>query len=113
MYKRQLFDFLERVPADVVNKRLVESLIKAGAFDHMGANRAQYLQIYEQAMDSAAQQAKHNLAGQLSLFDMGGGSDDFKPHPDLPQVEELPQRALLAMEKEMTGIYISGHPRCV
>ena len=107
---QDLFDFLERVPADVVNKRLVESLIKAGAFDHMGANRAQYLQIYEQAMDSAAQQAKHNLAGQLSLFDMGGGSDDFKPHPDLPQVEELPQRALLAMEKEMTGIYISGHP---
>lgn len=107
---QDLFDFLERVPADAVNKRLVESLIKAGAFDGMGASRAQYLQIYEQAMDSAAQQAKHNLAGQLSLFDMGGGSEDFKPRPDLPRVEELPQRALLAMEKEMTGIYISGHP---
>ncbi len=107
---RDLFDFLERIPGDVVNKRLVESLIKAGAFDHMGASRAQYLQVYEQAMDSAALQAKHNLAGQISLFDMGGDSEDFKPHPDLPRVDELPQRALLSMEKEMTGIYISGHP---
>ncbi|MDD3411268.1 MAG: DNA polymerase III subunit alpha [Eubacteriales bacterium] len=104
-----IFDFAERVPAESVNKRVVESLVKAGAFDSTGRNRAQLLSVYERVMDDAAATQKANVAGQMSLFDMmGGGGRAARAH--IPEMEEYGRRALLNMEKEMTGVYISGHP---
>ena len=104
-----LFDFVDRVPAESINKRVVESLIKAGAFDSGPYNRAQLLAVYENAVDEAAQKRKGNLAGQVSLFDMFGGS--ARPAPaTVPNMPEHSRKALLNMEKEITGVYISGHP---
>lgn len=68
-----IFDFAERVSGEMLNKRTVESLIKAGAFDGLGLNRAQLLSVYERLMDDAAQKRRQNVAGQMSLFDMGAG----------------------------------------
>ena len=108
---KDIFDFCRRVDTDSVNKRVVESLIKAGAFDGTGARRAQLLNVYEPAMDAAANRRKQNVSGQVSLFDLGGGlpAGGFLQEK-LPNVEEFPLRSLLSMEKEMTGVYISGHP---
>lgn len=107
-----IFDFVERVSGDALNKRTVESLIKAGAFDGLGHNRAQLLGVYERLMDDTAQKRRANVAGQLSLFDMGvspaaaGGGELFT----IPEMEEHPRKVLLSMEREMTGVYITGHP---
>ncbi|MCE5344305.1 MAG: DNA polymerase III subunit alpha [Eubacteriales bacterium] len=106
---RDLFDFADRVPAEAINKRVVESLIKAGAFDFGAYNRAQLLSVYERVMDEAAQKRKNNLAGQVSLFDMMSATT--KPtHADVPQMPEHSRKALLNMDNEITGVYISGHP---
>ena len=122
---RDLFDFCERMSAPrtsasgkvesgtAINKRAVEALIKAGAFDHMivngsEVNRAQWLAVYESAMDSAASKRKHQVAGQLSLFD--AMPDMELPELMLPDLPEPPMRLMLGMEKENTGVYISGHP---
>jgi len=103
------FDFADRVPAESINKRVVESLIKAGAFDFGDYNRAQLLWVYERVIDEASQKRKGNLAGQVSLFDMMSGS--AKPaHADMPAMQEHDRKTLLNMEKEMTGVYICGHP---
>ncbi len=108
---KDIFDFCHRVDTDSVNKRVVESLIKAGAFDGTGARRAQLLQVYEPALEAAAGRRKQNVTGQVSLFDMGGSlSERSFLREKLPPVEEFPRRSLLSMEKEMTGVYISGHP---
>ncbi|MCL1965417.1 MAG: DNA polymerase III subunit alpha [Firmicutes bacterium] len=106
---RDIFDFARRMGDDRVGKRVAESLIRAGAFDGTGANRAQLLEVYERAMDGAANERKRNVAGQVSLF--GGlmeAADDVSPK--LPAKKEHPARVLLAMEKEVTGVYITGHP---
>ena len=103
------FDFADRVPPEAINKRVVESLIKAGAFDFGVFNRAQLLSVYERVTDEAAQKRKGNLSGQVSLFDMVGGM--AKPaHATVPDMPEHSRKALLNMEKEMTGVYICGHP---
>ncbi len=104
-----LFDFAERVPPETINKRVVESLIKAGAFDSTGHNRAQLLCVYDSAIDDAANRKKANVAGQVSLFDMMGAGARTERTP-IPDVPECGARTLLNMEKEMTGVYISGHP---
>ncbi len=109
---RNLFDFLARVEGDSLNKRMVESLIKAGALDGLGMNRAQMLAIYEAAADAAARRKKQAATGQMSLFDLMSGeakqqSYETVPVPDYP---EHPRKALLSMEKETTGVYVSGHP---
>jgi len=108
---QDVFDFCRRVDTDSVNKRVVESLVKAGAFDGTGAKRAQLLQVYEPAMEAAASRHKQNVTGQVSLFDLGGSvpTSGFLQEK-LPNVMEFPLRSLLSMEKEMTGVYISGHP---
>ena len=106
---RDLFDFADRVPAESINKRVVESLIKAGAFDFSGANRAQLLSVYERVLDNAAKKHKNNLSGQVCLFDMMA-PDECGPDVALPDMPEHSRNALLNMEKEMTGVYISGHP---
>lgn len=105
-----IFDFCRRINTDAVNKRVVESLIRAGAFDFTGARRSQMMAVYESAMDSAISQRKSNVAGQLSLFDLAADMGVKPQDPALPNLPEHPPRALLAMEKEVTGIYISGHP---
>ncbi|MEA4929188.1 MAG: DNA polymerase III subunit alpha [Candidatus Limiplasma sp.] len=103
------FDFVDRVPAEAINKRVAESLIKAGAFDFGRYNRAQLLSVYERTIDDAAQRRKDNLSGQVSLFDMMGGLN--RPtHATVPDMPEHSRKALLNMEKEMTGVYICGHP---
>lgn len=103
------FDFTDRVPSESINKRVVESLIKAGAFDFGDFNRAQLLSVYERTVDEAAQKRKGNLVGQVSLFDMLGGV--AKPtHATVPDMPEHSRKALLNMEKEITGVYICGHP---
>lgn len=101
------YDFCARVDTEIINKRAVESLIRAGAFDGTGATRSQLLTVYERALDGAGQVRKRNVAGQVSLFD--DGMVDAAP-PPLPQVQEHSRRALLSMEKEITGVYITGHP---
>nr|HPJ03059.1 hypothetical protein [Candidatus Limiplasma sp.] len=104
-----LFDFSDRVPAESINKRVVESLIKAGAFDFSGANRAQLLSVYERVLDNAAKKHRNNLSGQVCLFDMMA-PEECAPDVALPDMPEHSRNALLNMEKEMTGVYISGHP---
>ncbi|MBQ7867991.1 MAG: DNA polymerase III subunit alpha [Clostridia bacterium] len=108
-----IFDFVERCSGDALNKRTVESLIKAGAFDRLGYNRQQLLYIHEPLMDDAAIKRRNNVAGQLSLFDLemsGGGPVTAGVMFEVPPMEEYPHKALLNMEREMTGVYITGHP---
>ena len=103
------FDFLQRVPNEALNKRMVESMIKAGCFDEMGYKRRALMEVYERAMDALASERKRNIQGQVSLFD--AFAPETKPaHIELPDVEEYPVRTKLQMEKEMTGVYITGHP---
>ena len=106
---RDFFDFLKRVPQDALNKRMVESMIKAGCFDGMGYKRAALMAVFEQAMDAQSAERKRNIAGQVSLFDMGE-LEEQAPAIQMPDVKEFPVRAMLSMEKEMTGVYITGHP---
>lgn len=103
------FSFLRRVPGEALNKRMVESLIKAGCFDSMGVRRAALMAIYERAMDALNNERKRNIQGQISLFEAMDAADTPMSIP-LPDVEEFPDRAKLALEKEMTGVYITGHP---
>ena len=107
-----IFDFATRACGESVNKRTVESLIKAGALDGLGHNRAELLSVYEQLMDDAAQKKRQNLTGQLSLFDLAGPDGGSAPQPpfQIPSLPEHPRKVLLSMEKEMTGVYITGHP---
>ena len=104
-----LFDFCRRMGADI-NKRAVESLIRAGCFDNMGANRRQCMAVFESAMDSGSNERKQNVTGQVSLFDVGQAGEDMRLRDEYPSLPEFPAREMLMMEKEMTGIYISGHP---
>ena len=103
-------DFVERVQkVDItsINKRAIESLIKAGAMEGLGGNRAQLLAVYEKTIDSINSDIKNNIIGQASIFDTVETKDE---EDHLPNINEFPKKALLAMEKEVLGIYISGHP---
>ncbi len=100
-------DFCERMFEMELNRRALESLIKSGAFDSMGYRRSQLLIICGDVVDSISKNRKKNLEGQLDLF----GLDDLKDdHIALPDIPELPKREMLSMEKETTGMYLSGHP---
>jgi DNA polymerase-3 subunit alpha len=102
-------DFCQKISDGELNKRAVESLIKSGAFDSMGSFRSQLLAIFEQVMDGVSQDRKRNLDGQISLFDISGGK--MNSVTDIvPNIKEFEKKHLLAMEKEMTGLYLSGHP---
>ena len=108
---RDIFDFCRRVAAEDVNKRAVESLIRAGCFDQLSsANRAQCMAVFESAMDAQANQRKQNVTGQLSLFDFGQPAEALRTPDTYPPLAEYPLRELLAQEKEMTGVYCSAHP---
>ena len=108
---RNLEDFITRLaPKDVLNKRAIENFIKSGALDTLGGTRKQFMSIYIQIVDHVNQEKKYSMAGQMSLFDMA--SDDQKEEFQirLPDVGEYSKENLLAFEKEVLGIYISGHP---
>ena len=101
-------DFLRKVPIQVVNKRTLESLIKAGAFDSLGATRRGLLEIHEDAVDSAVSLKRNEANGQVDLF---GGVFDFEDEPDrVPDRPEWSKRDKLAFEREMLGLYVSDHP---
>lgn len=106
------FSFLRRVPADALNKRMVESMIKAGCFDSFHVKRSQLMAVFESTMDAMAHDRKRNLEGQVSLFEglLGEDVPSLVPVQELPDLAEFDTRAMLAMEKEMTGVYITGHP---
>ena len=101
--------FIER-NIDQINKRVVENLIKAGALDCLEGNRKQKMTIYTQIIDSINQDKKHTMAGQLSLFDIASEEDKKEFEIRMPQVEEYPKEIILTFEKEVLGIYLSGHP---
>ncbi|MEG1811689.1 MAG: DNA polymerase III subunit alpha [Clostridia bacterium] len=109
LYK-DLYDFIDRTTSGAINKKAVESLIRAGALDALPGHRAQKIAAFEGAMDAAARAKKNTIEGQMSLFGLDAASEIDAPKPPLPRVAPIPPRALLAMEKEMTGVYISGHP---
>ena len=105
-----LRDFCQRLSGREVNKRTMENFIKAGAFDSLGGNRRQFMMVYSQIMDRVSQDKKNSLTGQMSLFDLLSEDKREAFEVPLPQVEEYDKEELLAMEKEVVGIYISGHP---
>ena len=104
---KDIFDFCERMDSDMVNKRVVEALILAGAFDCTGAHRAQLMAVYETALEGASRTRKSNVAGQMSLF--GDGMLEAV-HPPLPDLPPYNLRTRLGYEKSVTGLYITGHP---
>ena len=102
-----LFDFCERMQEKRFNRRACESLIKCGALDGLGANRRQMLQGLPVLTSNLEEQHRRTMYGQVGLFDI---SDDFGVEFELPDVDEFPKAECLQMEKEMTGLYLSGHP---
>ncbi|MCQ2407293.1 MAG: DNA polymerase III subunit alpha [Oscillospiraceae bacterium] len=106
---RSLQDFCKRNAGTELNKRAVESLIRCGAFDGLGWNRRQMLETYEQIISAVGSENRYIISGQLSLF---GGNEPEAGMPQMqpPDVPEYPEQLLLQMEKEMTGLFLSGHP---
>lgn len=104
-------DFCERMDGKDINKRCVESLIKCGAFDSVGIYRSRLVAVYEKMIDGICQNRKRNMEGQMSIFDMASeGSSIGKVQEIYPEIKEFPSKMLLSMEKEMLGLYVSGHP---
>ncbi len=103
-------DFCERIGSRDFNKRCVESLIKCGAFDSLGAYRSRMMAVYERLLDGAQQNRKNRVEGQLSLFEYPGETQTIKMDENYPELDEFSGKMLLAMEKEMLGLYVSGHP---
>ena len=107
---RTLQDFIDRTVQRDINKRAIENLIKAGACDGLDGNRHQMSIVYASIVDDVVRRKKTGLEGQMSLFDFVGEEDkkDYEVH--YPNVEEFPKEVLLGFEKEVLGIYLSGHP---
>ena len=106
-------DFCDRLFDQDLNRRVVESLIKSGAFDAMGYRRSQLMQVYGQVLDGIAASRKRNVEGQIDLFGFGGGGEESpsdRPALHLPDLPEYSPQELMTMEKETTGLYLSGHP---
>ncbi len=106
-------EFCRRMSGKELNRRAVESLIKSGAFDSLGYKRRALMQMTDAVLEGIASDGKHNIDGQLDLF----GSNDWAPESGnsgasvpVPDVEEFPKKELMLMEREMTGLYLSGHP---
>ncbi|HIY20140.1 MAG TPA: DNA polymerase III subunit alpha [Candidatus Blautia avistercoris] len=107
---KTLKEFLTRMSGKEINKRVIENFIKAGAFDSLEGSRRQLMLIYVQVMDSVNQENKTSISGQMSLFDLVGEEEKKAFEIRLPDVEEYDKETLLAFEKEVLGIYVSGHP---
>ena len=106
---RSLKDFIERLTG-TVNKRAIENFIKAGALDCLEGNRRQKMNVYGRIVDSIAQEKKNSFAGQMSLFDLVSEEDKKDFEIRMPDVDEYDKEMILAFEKEVLGIYLSGHP---
>ncbi len=108
---QDIFQFIQRIDIREVNKKAIESLIKAGAFDCLNENRARLMAVYEGLIEAAQCDCRKTIAGQLSLFEE---NDDIMRQcnsiEQLPQVENFSHELLIAMEKEMLGVYVTGHP---
>ena len=107
---KNLEDFISRNAEGELNKRVIENLIKAGAFDNLGGTRKQFMSIYVQILDRIVNDKKHNMAGQMSLFDIVSEEQKEEFDIKLPNVGEYSKEMMLAFEKEVLGIYVSGHP---
>ena len=105
-----LKDFIARMADREMNKRVIENFIKAGAMDSLGGTRKQFMSIYVQILDHIVKDKKSNLAGQISLFDIADDSQKEEFDIRMPQVGEYAKEMILAFEKEVLGIYLSGHP---
>ena len=108
-------DFCLRIDSREVNKRCIESLIKSGAFDSFGVFRSKLMAVYDKMLDGVQATKKRNVEGQLSFFGMGGGNSSGSEISEAaqeayPEIKEYPGKVLLSMEKEMLGLYVSGHP---
>ncbi len=102
-----LVDFINKMDTSSINKRAVECLIKAGALDDFDVFRSKMLAVHEKLIDNISSDKRRNIDGQISLF----ASEELKnPEVNYPNIKEFDKRNLLAMEKEMTGLYITGHP---
>ena len=107
---KNLKDFVERLSGKEVNKRTIESFIKSGAFDSLKGTRKQHMMIYVQIMDQVNQARKYSLTGQMSLFDIVDEEQKKEFEIPMPNVGEYQKETMLAFEKEVLGIYVSGHP---
>ena len=108
---KNLEDFITRMSSkEVLNKRTIENLIKAGALDTLGGTRKQFMSIYIQIVDHVNQEKKYSMSGQMSLFDLVEEEQKSEFQIRMPDVGEYTKENLLAFEKEVLGIYISGHP---
>ena len=105
-----LKDFISRMADREVNKRAIENFIKAGAMDSLGGTRKQFMSVYVQILESIHQDKKNNMAGQISLFDIAGEEEKENYEIKLPNVGEYSKEMKLSFEKEVLGIYVSGHP---
>ena len=106
---RDFYDFCKRMSAYDLNKRVLENLIRCGAFDSLGAKRSQLLKVYESVLDAESSASKRNLEGQIDLF-AEFREESPMPAATLPDVPEFSRRELLNMERETCGLYLSGHP---
>lgn len=106
---KSLRDFIERM-SKYANKRTIENFIKAGAFDCFDGNRRQQMLVYPQILDEVLRNEKNSLSGQMSLFDFASDEDKAAYEIKMPDVAEYDKKELLAFEKEVLGIYVSGHP---
>ncbi|MBR6033237.1 MAG: DNA polymerase III subunit alpha [Clostridia bacterium] len=110
---KSIADFCERISGEAVNKKCIESLIKAGAFDDLGETRATLLASFEGIIDAISDSERKSLKGQVSMFDLGGETESTNMEDLKYKYEirpEFSQKELLSMEKDMLGLYISGHP---
>ena len=108
---QNLEDFITRLSAkNVLNKRTIENLIKAGALDTLGGTRKQFMSIYVQIVDHVTQEKKNSMVGQMTLFDLVSEDQKEEFQIRMPDVGEYSKETLLAFEKEVLGIYVSGHP---
>ena len=105
-----LKDFITRMADKDVNKRAIENFIKAGALDSLGGTRKQFMSVYVQILEHITKDKKNNLAGQISLFDIASGDDKDDFDIRMPEVGEYSKEMMLSFEKEVLGIYVSGHP---
>ncbi|PJI07830.1 MULTISPECIES: DNA polymerase III subunit alpha [Clostridium] len=103
-------DFCNKIDTSEVNKRAVESIIKAGGFDTLGVYRSKLLAVFEKIMDGISGQRKKNIKGQMNLFTDFGQEEYKQVEIQYPDIKEFDKKYLLAMEKEMTGLYLSGNP---
>lgn len=107
---QSLRDFIERMSGRELNKRAIENLIKAGALDQVAGNRRQKLMVYTEIVDAVNQEKKNAMTGQMSLFDLISDEEKEAYEIQMPKVEEYSKEELLSFEKEVLGVYISGHP---